>query len=146
MNLNNLNNLFNGNNLANEDDLSPVSSLRLNFDRLPTETTDPVTPTKNVFGVPVPQFVPESIISWLDTTANDSTCNQTNQTDTQSDGSPSEQIIFSNRELNGRILRKVWTTWILLNVLVTNMAQIFKYFTEFLPCIPFLSFTLHLGG
>lgn len=105
MNLNNLNNFFNGNNLANEDDLSPVSTLRLNFDRLPTETTDPVTPTKNVFGVPVPQFVPESIISWLDNS--DSGINQFNQTDTQSNGSASEQVIFSNSELNSTIFRKV---------------------------------------
>lgn len=47
------------------NDLSPVSALRLNFDQLPAETTDPTT-TTSVFGVPVAQFVPQSVISWLD--------------------------------------------------------------------------------
>lgn len=47
------------------DDLSPVSTLRLNFDQLPAETTDPI-PEKSVFGVPVAQFVPQSVFSWLD--------------------------------------------------------------------------------
>lgn len=92
-------NFFNGNNMVH-DDLSPVSALRLNFDRLPTETTDPIEPTKNVFGVPVPQFVPESIISWLDNTYIDTEINQTNQSDTQSNGSASEKIIISNNELS----------------------------------------------
>lgn len=50
------------------DDLSPVSALRLNFDRLPNETTDEPISIKNVFGVPIPQFVPQSVISWLDKT------------------------------------------------------------------------------
>lgn len=47
------------------NDLSPVSALRLNFDQLPAETTDPAT-TTSVFGVPVAQFMPQSVISWLD--------------------------------------------------------------------------------
>lgn len=46
-------------------DLSPVSALRLNFDQLPAETTDPI-PEKSVFGVPIVQFVPQSVMSWLD--------------------------------------------------------------------------------
>lgn len=50
------------------DDLSPVSALRLNFDRLPNETTDEPISIKNVFGVPIPQFVPQGVISWLDKT------------------------------------------------------------------------------
>lgn len=61
----NLSRFFNDNSTV-KDDLSPVSVLRLNFDRLPTETTDPVTLTKNVFGVPVPEFVPDKILSWID--------------------------------------------------------------------------------
>lgn len=48
------------------NELSPVSALRLNFDRLPTETTDVINEPKNVFGVPMPQFVPQRVISWLD--------------------------------------------------------------------------------
>lgn len=51
------------------NDLSPVSALRLNFDNLPIETTDTVTETKNVFGVPMPQFVPQRVLSWLDNNA-----------------------------------------------------------------------------
>lgn len=93
---------FNGNNV--DDDLSPVSTLRLNFDQLPAETTDPINPTKIVFGVPVPQFVPESIISWLDNV--DGGALNANQSDRQL--SPSEQVIFSNNELNiNPILKKV---------------------------------------
>lgn len=88
---------FYGNNV--DDDLSPIAALRLNFDQLPTETTDPVNPTKNVFGVPVPEFVPESIISWLDTV-------DANPSDSHL--SPSDKVIFSNDELNiNPIMKKV---------------------------------------
>lgn len=48
------------------DDLSPVSALRLNFDDLKTETTDPEPEPKNVFGVPVRQLVPQRVISWIE--------------------------------------------------------------------------------
>lgn len=71
----NLGRFFNGNNIV-ADDLSPVSVLRLNFDRLPTETTDPVPLTKNVFGVPVPEFVPDRILSWIDDSNADFRINQ----------------------------------------------------------------------
>lgn len=124
---------FNGNNLVN-DDLSPVSALRLNFDRLPTETTDPVTPTKNVFGVPVPQFVPESIISWLDNTNIDSGSNQSNHSDTQSNGLASEKVTFSNNELSNAITRKV-CTFLLENVIPTSIQM-----------VHFCWYFRHLGG
>lgn len=68
--------IFHGNNLVKDDDLSPVSVLRLNFDRLPTETTDPITLKKNVFGVPVPEFLPDSILSWIDNSNADFQINQ----------------------------------------------------------------------
>lgn len=58
-------------------DLSPVSALRLHFDQLPGETTDPIV-EKNVFGVPVSQLVPQSVISWLDGTNSSSTQNDLN--------------------------------------------------------------------
>lgn len=48
------------------DDLSPVSALRLNFDNLKTETTDPIPDTTNVFGLPVRQLVPQRVISWIE--------------------------------------------------------------------------------
>lgn len=101
----NLGHFFNGNNLVN--DLSPVSTLRLNFDQLPSETTDPVTPTKNVFGVPVPQFVPERIISWLDNSQVDGGSINCNQSDGDSNSISSDKVIFSNNELNNPIARKV---------------------------------------
>lgn len=50
----------------NSDDLSPVSALRLNFDNLKTETTDPEPEEKNLFGVPVRQLVPQRVISWIE--------------------------------------------------------------------------------
>lgn len=94
---------YDGNNA--DDDLSPVSALRMNFDQLPTETTDPITPSKNVFGVPVPQFVPESIISWLDNNVDAGSLN-VNQLDSQL--SPSDTVVFSNNELNiNPIVKKV---------------------------------------
>lgn len=49
-----------------QSDLSPMSALRLNFDALTPETTDIMPEHKTVFGVPVPQFVPQRIISWID--------------------------------------------------------------------------------
>lgn len=67
-------------------DLSPVSAQRLNFDRLPIETTDTVNETKNVFGVPMPQFVPQRVLSWLDNTSSN-VGNANNQSDTESVGS-----------------------------------------------------------
>lgn len=94
---------FDGNNA--DDDLSQVSALRMNFDQLPTETTDPITPSKNVFGVPVPQFVPESLISWLDNNVDAGPLN-VNQSDSQL--SPSDTVVFSNNELNiNPIVKKV---------------------------------------
>lgn len=95
---------FNGNRSAEE--LSPVSALRLNFDELPTETTDPITPTKNVFGVPVPaQFVPERIISWLDN--NDGVTSNSSHSDLTPNSISSDKTIFSNSDLNNPIMRKV---------------------------------------
>ncbi|XP_031616329.1 myotubularin-related protein 6 isoform X3 [Contarinia nasturtii] len=97
---------FNGNRLA--DDLSPVSALRLNFDQLPTETTDTIKPTKNVFGVAVPaQFVPERIISWLDNSNNDGAFNHTNQSDLTPNSTTSDKTLFSNNDLNRPIIKKV---------------------------------------
>lgn len=89
---------FNGNNLV-KDDLSPVSSLRLNFDRLPTETTDPVTLTKNVFGVPVPEFIPDSFLSWIDSSNADLQINQH-----QSNSMTTDNVIFSNNQWSNTVL------------------------------------------
>lgn len=98
---------FNGNSLT--EDLSPVSALRLNFDQLPTETTDTITPTKIVFGVSVPaQFVPERISSWLDNT--DGIINNSSQSDLTPSSICSDKVIFSNNDLNNPIIRKVRTT------------------------------------
>lgn len=47
------------------DDLSPVSALRLNFDQLKPETTDEDVDSKHLFGVAMPQFVPQRVISWI---------------------------------------------------------------------------------
>lgn len=47
------------------DELSPVSALRLNFDQLIPETMDEDVETKNLFGVSLPQFVPQRVISWI---------------------------------------------------------------------------------
>lgn len=102
----NLSKFFNGNNLVN-DDLSPVSVLRLNFDRLPIETTDPVPLNKNVFGVPVPEFVPDSIISWIDSSTADLRINQHDLLK-KSNITTTDKIIFSNNELsNAVIIQKV---------------------------------------
>lgn len=46
-------------------DLSPVSALRLNFDTLTPETTDEMPDTRTVFGLAVPQFVPQRFMSWM---------------------------------------------------------------------------------
>lgn len=102
-NIMNLGRFFNGNNEIVKDDLSPVSVLRLNFDRLPTETTDPVTLTKNVFGVPVPEFVPDKIISWIDNTNADLQINQHDLLQ-QSNQMPMDNAIFSNNELSNSVM------------------------------------------
>lgn len=105
VNVMNITHFFSGN--RSVDDLSPVSSLRLNFDQLPIETTDTVNPTKNVFGVAVPaQYVPERIISWLDN--NDGASNYTNQSDLTPNSTTSDKVIFSNNDLNNPIIKKVW--------------------------------------
>lgn len=98
----NLGRFFNDNSIVN-DDLSPVSVLRLNFDRLPTETTDPVPLTKNVFGVPVPEFVPDKILSWID---NSNSEVQLNQPDSLhgSDVMATNNVIFSSDELSNSIV------------------------------------------
>lgn len=104
----NISQFFNGNGTV--DDLSPVSALRLNFDQLPTETTDTINPTKNVFGVAVPaQFVPERIISWLDNTNGDngSGSGGANQSDLTPNSTASDKVIFSNNDLNNPIIKKV---------------------------------------
>lgn len=53
------------------DELSPVSVLRLRFDTLPAETTDIMPESRTVFGLAVPQFVPQRIISWMGQDAED---------------------------------------------------------------------------
>lgn len=113
----NISQFFNGNNLVDEQ-LSPVSALRLNFDQLPTETTDTINPTKNVFGVAVPaQFVPERIISWLDNTNSDDSsgggCGANHSNDLTPSSTASDKFIFSNNDLNSPIIKKVWhSLWI----------------------------------
>lgn len=124
-----LSNFFNGNNLVNEEDLSPVSVQRLNFDRLPTETTDPITPTKNVFGLPVPQFVPESIISWLDNnTSLDLVETPSNQFDITSNLSAAEKITFSAADFPIPIVRKVCESISLQVHFVLFCFALFVYF------------------
>lgn len=62
--MNQINSRFMGDK-RNVNDLSPVSVLRLNFDNLKSETTDPEPDATNVFGVPVRQLVPQRVISWI---------------------------------------------------------------------------------
>lgn len=104
----NFSRFFNGNNVVKDDDLSPVSVLRLNFDRLPTETTDPIPLTKNVFGVPVPsEFVPDKILSWIDNSNTDYKSNQ-HDLHRQSNAMATDNVISSNNELsNSLIIQKV---------------------------------------
>lgn len=61
-----------GGDKVNVDELSPVSALRLNFDQLANETTDEEVETKNIFGVAVPQFVSQRVISWMGNSVNGS--------------------------------------------------------------------------
>lgn len=102
----NLSKFFNDNNLVNED-LSPVSVLRLNFDHLPTETTDPVPLNKNVFGVPVPEFVPDSILSWIDNSSADVQINQHDLQHQSNLTSTPDKIAFCNNELSNSVIQKV---------------------------------------
>lgn len=53
--------MMNKNNL----DLSPTSSLRLNFDKLTPETDDP-DPQKLLWGLPVPPFMSDKVVSWIE--------------------------------------------------------------------------------
>lgn len=95
----NLGRFFNDNSIV-DDDLSPVSVLRLNFDRLPTETTDPVPLTKNVFGVPVPEFVPDKILSWID----NSEVQLNHDSLLRSNVMATDNVIFSSDELSNSVV------------------------------------------
>lgn len=46
------------------DELSPTSIMRLHFDQLTPETDDPEK--KMLFGVPMPPFVSDKVISWIE--------------------------------------------------------------------------------
>lgn len=48
-----------------ERSLSPTSSLRLNFDNISPETEEPEE-NKRIWGVPVPPFVSEKVVSWIE--------------------------------------------------------------------------------
>lgn len=61
-----------GGDTVNFDELSPVSALRLNFDQLTSETTDEDIESKNLFGVSMPQFVPQRVRSWIENRTNSS--------------------------------------------------------------------------
>lgn len=86
------------------DELSPVSALRLNFDNLKAETTDEEVETKSVFGVPVHQFVPQRVISWIGNSAPP----VANEFDDElvSNGSSSASTSNNNESC---VSRKVWT-------------------------------------
>lgn len=59
-----------GGDRVNSNELSPVSALRLNFDQLASETTDDEVESKHIFGVSLPQFVPQRVLSWIENSAN----------------------------------------------------------------------------
>ncbi|XP_037941946.1 uncharacterized protein LOC119674861 [Teleopsis dalmanni] len=48
-----------------ERQLSPTSALRLSFDNISPETEEP-EPNKRLWGVPVPPFVSEKVVSWIE--------------------------------------------------------------------------------
>lgn len=48
-----------------ERQLSPTSALRLSFDNISPETEEPPD-GKRLWGVPVPPFVSEKVVSWIE--------------------------------------------------------------------------------
>ena len=47
-----------------ERQLSPTSALRLSFDNISPETEEPEN--KRLWGVPVPPFVSDKVVSWIE--------------------------------------------------------------------------------
>lgn len=93
----------NGGDTKTINDLSPVSALRLNFDQLPSETTDVINHTKNVFGVPMPQFMPQRVISWLDN-ANIGSDNSTTIISNHSNNIKTNSIASSSSDASSSLL------------------------------------------
>lgn len=46
--------------------MSPTSALRLSFDNISPETEEPPDGNKRLWGVPVPPFVSEKVVSWIE--------------------------------------------------------------------------------
>lgn len=86
------------------DDLSPVSVQRLNFDQLPSETTDPI-PENSVFGVPVAQLVPQSVFSWLDGARANNAQNDLNCPSRKNESQ--SMLLHGSTDSNNIITRKV---------------------------------------
>lgn len=61
-----------------EADLSPVSALRLHFDTLTPETTDPMADNIWKFGLPVSEFIPQGFASWMGQSASSRVANEAN--------------------------------------------------------------------
>lgn len=116
------------------NDLSPVSALRLNFDRLPIETTDPINQTtNNVFGVSMTQFVPQRVISWLDN-ANigmNTTNLIHNQSKTQTDSNDAPDAVslnFNNQCISAVIItRKVCLLHLLFDLFWFHLLFSFSF-------------------
>ncbi|XP_016929607.2 phosphatidylinositol-3,5-bisphosphate 3-phosphatase MTMR6 isoform X1 [Drosophila suzukii] len=49
-----------------ERQLSPTSALRLSFDNISPESEEPPDGNKRLWGVPVPPFVSEKVVSWIE--------------------------------------------------------------------------------
>lgn len=86
---------------VNFDELSPVSALRLNFDQLTPETIDEDIETKNLFGVSLPQFVPQRILSWIEqrTNSNDSDVDVCSNASGSSVSNNNKQMICVSRKV-----------------------------------------------
>lgn len=90
-----------GGDRMHSDELSPVSALRLNFDQLTSKTTDEDVETKNIFGMSLPQFVPQRIISWIGNGAGGT------ESDAEVGSNASGSSVKNNNEQSPCVSRKV---------------------------------------
>lgn len=96
--------IFGGDEIA-ADQLSPVSALRLNFDQLAAENIDDEEETKNIFGVSMPQFVPQRVLSWIEN-SNSANGGESNA-DTNSNASGSSVVNNNQHSMASCVCRKV---------------------------------------
>lgn len=82
-------------------ELSPVSALRLNFDQITSETMDEDVETKIIFGVSLPQFVPQRVISWIENSAGGG------ESDADGGSNASGSSVSNNNEHAACVSRKV---------------------------------------